>query len=57
MKSMWPPLAAIFFMTYLYRAGGTMAPSAPPLDPLLASQAKDPSCVLMPQVPFEFESE
>ena len=22
MKSMWPPLAAIFFMTYLYRAGG-----------------------------------
>ena len=30
MKSMWPPLAAIFFMTYLYRAGGAMAPSAPP---------------------------
>ena len=30
MKSMWPPLVAIFFMTYLYRAGGTMAPSAPP---------------------------
>ena len=26
MKSMWPPLAAIFFMTYLYRAGGAMAP-------------------------------
>ena len=22
MKSMWPPLTAIFFMTYLYRAGG-----------------------------------
>ena len=36
MKSMWPPLAAIFFMTYLYRAGGGgMAPSVPPLDPLL----------------------
>ena len=32
MKSMWPPLAAIFFMTCLYRAGGggAMAPSAPP---------------------------
>ena len=27
MKSMWPPLAAIFFMTYFHRAGG---PSAPP---------------------------
>ena len=35
MKSMWLPLVAIFFMTYLYRAGGTMVPSAPPLDPLL----------------------
>ena len=34
MKSMWPPLVAIFFMTYFYRAGGGMAPSAPP-DPLL----------------------
>ena len=22
MKSMWPPLVAIFFMTYFYRAGG-----------------------------------
>ena len=30
MKSIWPPLAAIFFMTYLYKAGGGMAPSAPP---------------------------
>ena len=31
MQSMWPPLAAIFFMTCLYRAwGGAMAPSAPP---------------------------
>ena len=30
MKSMWLPLAAIFFMTYLYRAGGPMAPSHPP---------------------------
>ena len=35
MKSMWLPLAAIFFMTYLYRAEGGMAPSATPLDPLL----------------------
>ena len=39
MKSMWPPLAAIFFMTYFYRAWGEggMAPSAPPLDPLLGA--------------------
>ena len=29
-KSMWSPLAAIFFMTYFYRAGGGMAPSSPP---------------------------
>ena len=27
MKSMWPPLAAIFFMPYFYRARGNMAPS------------------------------
>ena len=30
MKSMWPPLAAIFFMTYLYRAGGPWPPRHPP---------------------------
>ena len=30
MKSMRLPLAAIFFMTYFHRAGGAMAPSAPP---------------------------
>ena len=31
MKSMWPPLATIFFMTYFYRAGvGGMVPSASP---------------------------
>ena len=31
MKSMWLPLVVIFFMTYLYRAGGGgVAPSAPP---------------------------
>ena len=36
MKSMWPPLAAIFFMTYLYRAGGGGPwPPRHPLDPLL----------------------
>ena len=36
MKSMWPPLVAIFFMTYFHRTGGGgMAPSASPLDPLL----------------------
>ena len=32
MKSMWPPLVAIFFMTYFHRAGG---PPSAPLDPLL----------------------
>ena len=40
MKSMWPNSAAIFFMTYFYRAGGgrgSMPPSAP-LDPLLLMQ-------------------
>ena len=34
MKSMWPPLAAIFFMACLYRAGGGEGrghgPSPPP---------------------------
>ena len=35
MKSMWPPLAAIFFMSYLYRAVGGHGPSASPLDLLL----------------------
>ena len=31
MKSIRPPLVAIFFMTYFYRTGGgCMAPSAPP---------------------------
>ena len=36
MKSMWPPLVAIFFMTYFYWAGGGgMAPSARTPDPLL----------------------
>ena len=30
MKSMQPPLAAIFFMTYFHRARGAMAPSPPP---------------------------
>ena len=35
MKSMRPPLAAIFFMTYFYRARGGPWPPRPPLDPLL----------------------
>ena len=36
MKSMRPPSAAIFCMTYFHRAGeGAMEPSAPLLDPLL----------------------
>ena len=34
MKSMRPPSAAIFFMTYFHRAGGPWPPR-PPLDPLL----------------------
>ena len=34
MKSMWLPLAAIFFMTYLYRVGGH-GPLGAPLDLLL----------------------
>ena len=29
MKSMWPPLAAIFVMTYFYRAGGSWSPGPP----------------------------
>ena len=37
MKSMWPPLVAIFFMTFLFyvQGRGAMAPRHPPLDPLL----------------------
>ena len=36
MKSMQPPLAAIFFMTYFHRAGGGgHGPLSPPPDPLL----------------------
>ena len=35
MKSMRPPLAAIFFMTYFHRARGGPWPPWPPLDPLL----------------------
>ena len=30
MKSMWPPSAAIFFMTYFYRARGGHGPLGPP---------------------------
>ena len=35
MKSMRPNSAAIFFMTYFYRAGGGHGPIGPPLDTLL----------------------
>ena len=35
MKSMWLPLAAIFFMTYFHMAGGWGAWPPPPLDVLL----------------------
>ena len=34
MKSMQPPSAAIFFMTFFYKAGGSPGPVGPP-DPLL----------------------
>ena len=34
MKSMQPPLVAIFFMTYFHSAGGGHGPLTPP-DPLL----------------------
>ena len=38
MKSTGPPSAAIFFMTYFYKAGGIMAPLRPlPSDPLLVA--------------------
>ena len=43
MKSMRPPLVAIFFMTYFHRAGGGgvgMDPSAP-LDPVLLTARED----------------
>ena len=50
MKSMWPPLAAIFLMTYFYRAWGAMPPSAPPLDPLLLLQRA--VCILLECILF-----
>ena len=31
MKSMWPPLEAIFFMTYFHRVGGAWPPCPPPI--------------------------
>ena len=41
MKSMWPLLAAIFFMAFFYRAGGgSMAPLPSPLDSLLGGDVK-----------------
>ena len=30
MKSIWPPLVTIFFMTYLYRTGGGYGTLDPP---------------------------
>ena len=38
MKSMWPPSAAIFFMTYFHRARGGHGPLGSPLDPLLITK-------------------
>ena len=48
MKSMWPPLAAIFLMTYLYRAGMHGALGTP-LDPLLI---RGPILVIFKYVTF-----
>ena len=42
MKFTRPPLAAIFFMTNFYRAGGV---PWPPLDPLLVIFTKPPDCL------------
>ena len=42
MKSMQPPLVAIFLMTNFYRTGGGHGPLALPLDPLLL--CIDPFC-------------
>ena len=42
MKSMWPPLAAIFFMAHFYRAWGGHGPLGTPLDPLLARDVTYP---------------
>ena len=48
MKSMWPPLAAIFFMTYFYRAGGGHGPlGPPPVDPLLCQEKANSSSVAL----------
>ena len=45
MKSMRPPLVAIFFMTYFHRAGGPWPPR-PPLDPLLRQPETETETVL-----------
>ena len=50
MKSIRPPLLAIFFMTNLYRTGG-MAPSLPPLDPLLIYV--EACSVIFTQIPYK----
>ena len=49
MKSMWPPSAMIFFMTYFYRARGAMATPNPP-PPGSVTDAK----VLTPLIKFNF---
>ena len=51
MKSMRPPLAAIFFMINFYRAGGGggMASSAP-LDPLLVKYMSGAIATLLPTI-------
>ena len=51
MKSMWPPLAAIFFMTCLYRAGGGHGPLGTPPPP--GSATVDPSIVVVPIINFD----
>ena len=41
MKFMWPQLAAIFFMTYLYRAGGGAWPPRHPSGSATASTIQE----------------
>ena len=45
MKSMRPPQAVIFFMTYFYRVGGRHDLLGPPLDLLLFNIVETEKCI------------